>query len=462
MRSILDERPGTVILFPPTAQAFDSLLGYRRHFPELNRSLAFIWVDESANIETRHSDFPEGYSSSDLEHNAALWLVNSPQAHDAEQTPAFQSWFSYRFHFCQRYEEDERAVFDLYLGVDIPCSAMDQRSQLEVHYDSGLRLHNVSYSLKEGALQFYLSWSNAGADHYGFSLQFFDDKGRKALQYDNVIHGQLLGQLREHRHFFIIFTLLILVMTFPTIIYVFRADVFWLPTGTSRDVFIELWDIWYTKQILTGQADRFFTDQIYYPAGVSLAYDPMFFLFNIVVIALQLLLPLSDAYCLSLLLLIGATALSAYACALWLFKDKWIALLAAVIFAFSPQVMGHPHWPKVAWIAPVPIILHLAHRGIVERRASLALLAGFWSGLLGEIVFYNSTCLVMSLILVVGALAIKRWRDQGFWATCYCSLRSLPCHAPGVCCLCWSSRGRLAPRSIITAVKYAMTWCRFS
>ena len=226
---------------------------------------------------------------------------------------------------------------------------------------------------------------------------------------------RLYRALREHRHFFIVVTLLTLATTFPTIIYVFRTDVFWLPTGTSLDIFIELWDIWYNKLILTGQANRFFTTLIYYPAGVSLAYDPMFPLFNTVVNILQLIMPLSSAYCLTFLLLIGVTALSAYSYALWIFEDKWIALLAAVIFAFSPQVIGHPHWPKVAWIWPLPIILYFAHRGIAERRASLVVLAGILSGFTAEIVHYNFICTVITLTLAVFALAVKSWRDRQFW-----------------------------------------------
>ncbi len=221
--------------------------------------------------------------------------------------------------------------------------------------------------------------------------------------------------LWQHRYFFIVVTLLTLVTTFPTIVYVFRTDVFWLPTGPAKDVFIELWDIWYTKLILAGQADRFYTNLIYYPDGVSLAYDPKFLLYNIAVNLLQLAMPISNAYCLAFLLLIGASALAAYSYALWLFKDKWIALLGAAIFALSPQILGNPHWPKIAWIWPIPIILYLVHRGIVERRASLLALAGLLSGILGEIIHYNFTCLIISLMGLALTLAISRWRQRRFW-----------------------------------------------
>lgn len=47
--------------------------------------------------------------------------------------------------------------------------------------------------------------------------------------------------LRDHLHFILVVTLLTLVMTWPTIVYVFRTDVFWLPTGDSTDIFIHMW-----------------------------------------------------------------------------------------------------------------------------------------------------------------------------------------------------------------------------
>ena len=191
--SVLDERHGTVILFPPSMQALDDLLGYLRHVRGLDRSTASITIDERANIEARHSGFQDAYSSSDLDQIPALWLVNSPQAYDAEQTPAFQDWFSRRFHFCLRAQETEGAVFDLYLRADIPCHAMDESSALDIDYDNGVRLHNASFVLKEDLLHFYLAWTNATPDSYGFSLQFFDENGDKALQYDNVVYRDLLS-----------------------------------------------------------------------------------------------------------------------------------------------------------------------------------------------------------------------------------------------------------------------------
>ena len=85
---------------------------------------------------------------------------------------------------------------------------------------------------------------------------------------------RLRSTFREHLHFIVVVTLLTLIMTFPTVVYVFKTDVFWLPTGGSNDVYIGFWDAWYGKQFLTGQGDRYYSNFIFYPKGVSLSSIP--------------------------------------------------------------------------------------------------------------------------------------------------------------------------------------------
>ena len=62
----------------------------------------------------------------------------------------------------------------------------------------------------------------------------------------------LRNALRQHRHVLIVVILLTLLTTFPTIVYVFKTDVFWHPAGIHRDVYHKFWDAWYVKQFLTG------------------------------------------------------------------------------------------------------------------------------------------------------------------------------------------------------------------
>jgi len=225
----------------------------------------------------------------------------------------------------------------------------------------------------------------------------------------------MVARLRQHLHFILVISVLAAVMTFPTIAYVFRPDARWLPETNNWDIFIKLWDIWYGSQVLSGQADRFHTELIYYPEGLSLAYHELEFPFVIVAKALQIAMPVYSAYSLGFLLSICSSAAAAYFYLHWLYRDKWIALFGAVIFAFSPQVVGFPAWPGLAWIAPIPIVLYCAHRGIREKRLGLIILGGLLAGLTAASVMYIFVCVLITLGLLLCGLGLSRWRDRSFW-----------------------------------------------
>ncbi len=223
------------------------------------------------------------------------------------------------------------------------------------------------------------------------------------------------AHINEHRHFLIVVALLTLLMTWPTAAYILRADVFWLPGGNDPDTYIKLWDIWYGKQVLTGQADRFHTDLVFFPDGVSLVNHPFFWLQVVVVGVLQLVLPLSNAYGFSYLLIVYSSALAAYAYLHWLLKDKWIALFGAVVFSFNPHTLGFVSWPETAWLAVFPLVFYAFHRGMAERRARLICLAGLLAGLTSIVTLYHFVQVVIILALATGAFAVARWREGLFW-----------------------------------------------
>ena len=224
----------------------------------------------------------------------------------------------------------------------------------------------------------------------------------------------MLSAIRNHWRFILFTTVLVVVMTFPTIIYVFKTDVFWLPAKHCCDALQKLWDAWYVKQIFTAQADLLYTNTIFYPEGVSLSYHPLFLLHGIAVYALQLFMPPSNAYSIAYLLMVFSTAFAAYGYLNWLFKDRWPALLGAVIFGFCPQVLILRSWPEIAWLAPVPIIIYGVHRGITEKRAILIIMGGLGAGMTSTVSMYLFVCIVITLALFVCALALSRWRDRVF------------------------------------------------
>ena len=242
--------------------------------------------------------------------------------------------------------------------------------------------------------------------------------------------------LSEHLHFIVITTALTLVITFPTIVYVFRTDVFWLPTGTSTDAYIKLWDMWYGGQMLAGKADRYYTELMFFPNGVSLAYHPIMIPQIIVVDALKSIMPLSNAFSLSYLMIVFTTALSAYVYLLYLVKEKWIAFFGAVLFGFSPHVVGHPNHPDIAFIATLPLALYFFHRGVLEFRSRFIIVSGLLTGLTTVVSMYAFVCLLLSFGLYICAFAVSRWNRRSYWQIVliiHAGGRGLP--APGGYCL---------------------------
>ena len=226
---------------------------------------------------------------------------------------------------------------------------------------------------------------------------------------------QMQAALGKHRHFFVVVPLLAIAMTWPAFQYIISDEPFFLPTGPSSDVYIKLWDAWYSGQVLTGRAERFYTNVIYYPEGVSLANHPLFLLHNAVLSALSAVMTVSQAFSLTHLLMIVSCAAAAYAYLHWLLNDKWVALFGAAVFGFCPQVVGQISWTEISWIAPMPLVAYFVHRGIREGRNWRIVIGGVIAGLTSEVSFYFFVCVIATLGLLAGALAASRWRGIAIW-----------------------------------------------
>ncbi len=222
--------------------------------------------------------------------------------------------------------------------------------------------------------------------------------------------------LRQHLHFIVVVTILIVVMTFPTIKYVVNTDVFWLPTGNHPDTWHKVWDAWYGKRILAGNADFYYTDLLFYPRGASLVYHNFSIPHMLVFGGLQALMPLSNAYNLTFLLIVAAVTCSAYVYMLYLFKDKWVALLGAVIIGLSPHVVGYPEHPEYRFIATVPLALYFFHRGLAEQRYRLVFYAALTTGLTAYVSMHVLVCLVIMLGMYFLYFLGSRWKEAAFWA----------------------------------------------
>ena len=224
----------------------------------------------------------------------------------------------------------------------------------------------------------------------------------------------ILQEFRNHRHFIIIMPLLIIVMTWPTFVHVFDTDTFWL-SSTSNDNWMKIWDAWYFKRILAGDAGYLFTDSMFYPNGLSLVYHNYNFPHMIVLSGLLQFIPTSNAFNASYLLIVGLNGAAAYLYVFYLFRSRSLGLIGAVIFGMSPLVISHPHHPDINLVAVIPLALYFLDRGIVERRWLWICLSGLFMALTPFISMYIYFCLAITVGLFMLCYAIRFWSNVGFW-----------------------------------------------
>ncbi|MCY4464123.1 MAG: hypothetical protein OXE46_01150 [Chloroflexi bacterium] len=223
--------------------------------------------------------------------------------------------------------------------------------------------------------------------------------------------------VRRHLLALLALATLIVAMTFPTILYVFNTEVFWLPTGADGDVWMKFWDAWYGKSLLLGRADFYFSDLLFYPQGLSLVFHNFCIPHMLVFAGLQSIMPASNAYNLTYLVTVFAICSSAYLYLGYLFTDKWISLLGAVIVGLSPFVVGHSSHPDLSLIATIPLSLYFFHRGVLECRPRFVVASAVLTGITAYIGLYVFVCLCISIVLYIVYFSVERWRDRRFLVT---------------------------------------------
>ena len=225
--------------------------------------------------------------------------------------------------------------------------------------------------------------------------------------------SSIRSMLRKHLHFLVIASVLLVLMTWPTIVYVFDTETFWLPTD-GRDVWIKYWDAWHARSILAGEADIYFTNVLFYPHGMSLAYHPSN-VFHVSLFAIfQSIMGSSNAFNLVYLMIILATTLSAYVFLSYLFEQRWLAIFGAVIFGFSQHIVGHPNHPDVNFLITIPLTLYALQRGIEEKKMIWYLASGVMLGITAFIGMYIFVCLLLTLGFFTIFFTHRAWLKPRF------------------------------------------------
>lgn len=222
------------------------------------------------------------------------------------------------------------------------------------------------------------------------------------------------SRIRHHLPFIIIVPLLIIVTTWPTFALVFDTDRAVFPT-THGDIRQKLWDVWHLGQFLAGKTSFYYSDVMFYPIGVSLAYESFVLPHMLSVRLLSAFLPISNAYTITYLLIVFAVAASAYIYLHYLLRDPWLATLGATVFGLCQFVTAHGGQPGINLIVSFPLSAYFFQRGIKEERVRYLIICGILVGLTTFSGMYIFICQIITLVLFVLYFAFIHWRDPRFW-----------------------------------------------
>ncbi len=221
--------------------------------------------------------------------------------------------------------------------------------------------------------------------------------------------------LRRHWHALLIIPPVVIVMTWPTFARIFDADEFWLHAAIDSDAMLKLWDAWHLGRTLAEQSDYFYTDAMFHPRGMSLAFHGSSTPHTILLLALQQLIPADDAYNLLYLLMLCFNAFSVYLLIQHLLKDKWIALFGALIVGVNPWFTSDAINPDIIMIGTLPLTIYFLHRSFMEGKRRLAAIAGICAGVTTFIGIYMLLFLVMTTGIFTLYHAWSKWRQPSFW-----------------------------------------------
>ncbi|HSA31755.1 MAG TPA: hypothetical protein P5160_08160 [Candidatus Omnitrophota bacterium] len=153
----------------------------------------------------------------------------------------------------------------------------------------------------------------------------------------NTPPNTALAKMKELALVSVLFLALTLLMTFPLAAH-FSTHLI----GNKGDSWQHAWNMWWMNKTLTEHVGSpFQTDYLFYPKGVTLAFNDMSFFNSGLSIPLQRMFNLFAAYNTMFLVSFVLSGLGMYLLALYLTKDKPAAFLAGCIFVFCPYRMGH-------------------------------------------------------------------------------------------------------------------------
>jgi hypothetical protein len=203
---------------------------------------------------------------------------------------------------------------------------------------------------------------------------------------------------------------LALLFTYPLALHFGGALV-----GQGDDVLQGYWNMWWARQAVEQGHNPFQTPLMHHPFGLSLYFHTHNLLNSLLTLPIQVCCGIPAAFNLAALLALTLAGLGAYALTYYLTRTRPAALLAGLVYAFSPYMVlplsfGHLHLLSTHWL---PFYLLALLYGLRERREVLAL-AALLLFLIG-LTDWHYTLYGILLTLLVGiaeALRQQNWRAR--------------------------------------------------
>lgn len=206
------------------------------------------------------------------------------------------------------------------------------------------------------------------------------------------------------------------------LLYVLLSVVFLLPgslhlgraiLGYPGDSFQHAWFLWHFARALSHGQNPYFTNLIFYPSRVNLAWSTLDPVASLLALPVSLLAGPIAAYNLSLISQLALAAFFAYLLCLRICANRVAAVLGGTCFGFSPWMMGEA-LGHLSLVTAFPIPLYLLALDSVLRRGN-----GRWRDgvVLGGALFvtalahYNYTvfCVLLSIAILGVDLVLEGW-----------------------------------------------------
>jgi hypothetical protein len=182
--------------------------------------------------------------------------------------------------------------------------------------------------------------------------------------------------------------------------------------GVPGDNFQHAWFLWHFARAVTHGQNPFFTDLIFYPNRVNLAWSTTDPLAAVLALPFSLTMGPVGAYNVSLVLQLALAGFFAYLLCLRICGDFFAAVVGGVCFGFSPFLIGEA-LGHLSLVTAFPIPVYLLALDTLLRRADARWMSGVVTGLalfLTALAHYNYTvfCILLTAVVLCVDLAMDR------------------------------------------------------